>query len=160
MAVDYFLKIDGIPGESLDHKHQNEIDLESFTWGETQQGAHAAGGGGGAGKVAMQDFTFTMRVNRASPKLLLACATGQHIKEATLTARKAGTEQQDYLKVKFSDLLVSSFQMGGNRGDVIPVDQISLNFSKIAYDYKAQKPDGTLDAAIAATYDLKLMKAS
>src|SRR5712691_6522879 len=159
-AVDFFLKIDGIKGESQDHKHKEEIDLESFSWGETQQGAHAAGGGGGAGKVAMQDFHFVMKVNKASPKLLLACAQGTHIKEALLTARKAGKDQQEYLKVKFSDLLVASFQTGGSSGDVIPVDQISLNFAKIEYEYHPQKADGTLEAAVTAMYDLKQMKGS
>ena len=91
MAVDYFLKIKGIEGESFDAKHKNEIDVLSWSWGETQSGSHAAGGGGGAGKVSMQDFSFVMKVNKASPKLLLACANGEHIPEATLVCRKAGS---------------------------------------------------------------------
>jgi type VI secretion system secreted protein Hcp len=160
MAIaDYFLKLDGIEGEAQDSKHKNEIDLESWSWGETQTGTHVAGGGGGAGKVAMQDFHFVMRVNKASPKLLLACATGQHIKEATLTCRKAGKEQQEFLKVKFTDLLVSSYQTGGSaNGDVVPLDQISLNFAKIEIEYKEQKADGTLGGAVKAGYDLKANK--
>src|SRR5450759_933279 len=89
MAVDYFLKIDGIKGESHDSKHKDEIDLVSWSWGETQTGSHAAGGGGGSGKVSMQDFHFVMHANLASPKLLLACANGEHIKEASLVCRKA-----------------------------------------------------------------------
>lgn len=157
-AVDYFLKLQGIDGESTDSKHKAEIDIESWSWGATQSGAHGFGGGGGAGKVQMQDFHFTMRVNKASPKLMLACATGEHIKEAILTCRKAGKEQQEYLKIKFSDLLVSSYQTGGSAGDVIPMDQISLNFSKIELEYKEQKPDGTLGGATKAGYDLKLNK--
>src|SRR5688572_18436432 len=97
-AADYFLKIDGIEGESQDAKHKAEIDLESWSWGETQSGSHATGGGGGAGKVSMQDFHFVMRVNKASPKLLLACASGQHIPSAILTCRKAGGDQQEFVK--------------------------------------------------------------
>ena len=160
MAIaDYFLKLDGIEGEAQDSKHKSEIDLESWSWGETQTGTHVAGGGGGAGKVAMQDFHFVMRVNKASPKLLLACATGQHIKEGTLTCRKAGKEQQEFLKVKFTDLLVSSYQTGGSaNGDVVPLDQISLNFAKIEMSYKPQKPDGTLGAATLAGWDVKANK--
>lgn len=157
-AVDYFLKLQGIEGESTDSKHKAEIDIESWSWGATQGGAHGFGGGGGAGKVQMQDFHFTMRVNKASPKLMLACATGEHIKEAILTCRKAGKEQQEYLKIKFSDLLVSSYQTGGSAGDVIPMDQISLNFSKIELEYKEQKADGSLGGATKAGYDLKLNK--
>jgi type VI secretion system secreted protein Hcp len=155
MAVDYFLKIAGIEGESPDSKHKNEIQLESWSWGETQQGGHAAGGGGGAGKVAMQDFHFVMKVNKATPKLMLACANGEHIKEAILSVRKAGKEQQDYLKITLNDLLVSSYQTGGSHGDVVPSDQISLNFSKIQFEYKEQKPDGTLGSAVKSGYDVK-----
>src|ERR1041385_97283 len=154
-AVDYYLKIDGIPGESTDSKHKNEIDIESWSWGETNDGTSAYGGGGGAGKVSMQDFSFTMRVNKASPKLFLACATGDHIKEALLTCRKAGKEQQEYLKIKFSELLVSSYQTGGSNGDVVPVDQITFNFSKIEFNYAPQKSDGKLDSPVVHHYSTK-----
>src|SRR6266496_2863660 len=112
-AVDFFLKFDGIKGESTDAKHKDEIDVESWSWGETHASA-GAGGGGGAGKVAMQDFHFTMRQNTASVGLMRVCATGEHIKSATLTGRKAGKGQQEYLTFKFSDVLVSSFQTGGS----------------------------------------------
>jgi type VI secretion system secreted protein Hcp len=156
--VDYFLKLKDIEGESTDAKHKNEIDIESWSWGESNSGSSAYGGGGGAGKVAMNDFSFTMRVNKASPKLLLACASGQHIKEGLLTCRKAGKEQQEYLKIKFSDLLVSSFQTGGSAGDVVPVDQISLNFAKIEYEYYPQKEDGTLGSKVPVHWDLKQNK--
>jgi type VI secretion system secreted protein Hcp len=160
MAVDYFLKIKGIEGESHDSKHKNEIDVLSFSWGETQTGTHAGGGGGGAGKVSMQDFHFVMKTNKASPKLLLACANGEHIGEALLTCRKAGKDQQEFMKIKFYDLLVSSYQTGGSStGDEIPMDQISLNYAKIEYEYREQQPDGTLGGPIKAGYDLKQMKA-
>ena len=106
----------------------------------------------------MQDFHFVMKVNKASPKLMLACATGEHISKATLTCRKAGKEQQEYLKINFTELLVSSFQTGGSAGDVVPTDQISVNFSKIEVEYKPQKADGSLDAPVKAGYDLKLNK--
>jgi type VI secretion system secreted protein Hcp len=158
-AVDYFLKLDGIEGESQDHKHKNEIELESWSWGQTNSGTMASGGGGGAGKVSMQDFHFVMKVNKASPKLILACAGGDHIKMATLVCRKAGKDQQEYLTVKMSDLLVSSYQTGGSgHSDVVPVDQISLNFAKIEFDYKEQKADGTLGPSVKAGWDLKQNK--
>jgi type VI secretion system secreted protein Hcp len=157
-AVDYYLKVDSIPGESTDDKHKSEIDVESWSWGATQSGKASFGGGGGAGKVSMQDFHFVMRVNKASPKLMLACATGEHIKQAILTCRKAGGEQQEYMKVTMSDILVSSYQTGGSAGDTIPVDQIALNFAKLEFEYKPQKADGTLDAPVKTGYDLKLNK--
>ena len=154
--VDYFLKIDGIDGESSDSKHPAEIQVSSWSFGESQGGSHSAGGGGGAGKVVMQDFHFTMHTNKATAKLFLACANGEHIKSAKLTCRKAGKEQQEYLTWTFSDLLVSSYQTGGSdAGGVLPVDSISLNFTKVEIGYKPQKADGTLDAENKSGYDLK-----
>src|SRR6185437_6277340 len=99
-VVDYFLKIDSVEGESGDHAHKGEIQLESWSFGETNAGNMAEGGGGGSGKVQMNDFHFVMKVNKASAKLFLACATGEHFKNAVLTCRKAGKTQQEFLKWK------------------------------------------------------------
>ncbi len=154
MAVDYFLKIDGIDGESQDKTHKNEIQLDNFSFGATQAGTFSMGGGGGAGRVQFQDFHFIMNVNKASPKLFLACSNGEHIKKAVLTCRKAGKEQQEYLKYTFSDLLVSSFSTSS--GGDMPAEQISINFSKMEMEYKEQKADGTLGGAIKAHYDQKV----
>ncbi len=157
-AVDYFLKIDGIEGESQDSKHKGDIDVLSWSWGESNAGSHAGGGGGGAGKVSMQDFHFVMTVNKAAPKLLLACATGEHIKKATLVCRKAGKEQQEFLKYTFTDMMVSSYQTGGSQGAVMATEQISMNYAKMEIEYKEQKADGSLGGAIKAGYDLKANK--
>ncbi len=157
--VDYFLKIDGVDGESADDKHKGEIDVLSWSWGASQAGTMQYGGGGGAGKVQMQDFSFTMRMNKATPKLVLHCASGEHIKTAVMVARKAGKQQQEYLKLTFTDILVSSYQTGGTGdGDVVPIDSISLNFSKIEFEYKEQKADGTLGGPIKTHWDLKANK--
>jgi type VI secretion system secreted protein Hcp len=159
VASDYLLKIDGIKGESSDSKHKDEIEIESFSWGATQPGSFATAGGGGAGKVSFQDVHFTTRVNAASPNLMVACATGQHIKVATLTVRKAGKDQQEYYIIKLSDNLVSSYQSGGSEGsNALPVDQFSINFAKIEFEYKTQKPDGSLGAPVKGGWDLKANK--
>ena len=158
-AVDYFLKLDGIKGESADAKHKDEIDVESWSWGETLVTSGSPGGGGGAGRVQMQDFHFVMRLNRASPSLMKACATGQHIKTATLTARKAGQGQQEYLTVKLSDVLVSSYQTGGSeQSGAVPIDAVSLNFAKIEVEYRPQNPNGSLGTAVSFRFDLKANK--
>jgi type VI secretion system secreted protein Hcp len=158
-AVDYFLKIEGIDGESADEKHKGEIDLDSWSWGESQGGTMSAGGGGGAGKVQMQDFHFTMKVNKASPKLIGACATGEHIKKSVLTCRKAGKEQQEFLKITFTDLLISDYRIGGaSSGSTLPNDQIAFNYAKIEVEYREQKADGTLGGPIKFGYDLKANK--
>lgn len=158
--VDYFLKIDGVPGESQDKTHKDEIEVETFSWGEQNLGMASKGGGMGAGKVNFHDFNFAMRLNKASPVLFSKCATGEHIKSAVLTCRKAGKEQQEYLKVTFSDLLVSNYQTGGSGGDIVPMDAIALNFTKVEIEYKEQKKDGTLGGAIKKSYDIKEQKAA
>jgi type VI secretion system secreted protein Hcp len=160
MAVDYFLKLDGIEGESTDNKHAKEIDVEAWSWGESQTGSSVpGGGGGGAGKVSMQDFSFVMKFNKASPKLMLACATGKHIKSARLAVRRAGQGQQDYLTFTFLDVLVSSYQTGGAEASgLTPVDQVSLRYAKVEVEYKTQKPDGSLIVAAQFKYDLKANK--
>jgi type VI secretion system secreted protein Hcp len=158
VAVDYFLKIDGVPGESADAKHQGEIEVESFSWGETNTGGGPAGSGGGAGKVQMQDLVVTMQVSKASPKLMIACATGKHHKDAVLTVRKAGKSQQEYLVFKFKDVIVTSFQTGGSVASDILVDQASMRYSTIQMEYRPQKADGSLDSPVRAGWDLKKNK--
>ena len=157
--VDYFLKVKGIDGESGDAAHKDHIELESWSWGATNSGTMAHGGGGGAGKVAMQDFHFVMKHNKASPKLMLACATGEHIGDAVLTCRKAGKTPQTFLKVSFNDILISSYQTGGSgSSDILPVDQVSLNFSKIKMESFVQDEKGQVKAGPKGTYNLKTNK--
>jgi type VI secretion system secreted protein Hcp len=124
--------------------------------GESQSGSHAAGG---AGKVGMQDFRAVMEINKIWPQLMLACANGEHLKKGVLTCRKDGKDQQEYLKVIVSDLLVASYQTGSNsHSGIVPTDQLSLNFGKIEFEYREQKPDGTLGTPVKAGYDLKSNK--
>lgn len=158
-VVDYFLKIDGISGESKDDKHKGEIDVLSFSWSETQNATFAYGGGGGAGKVQLQDFHFTMNVDRAAPKLMQACADGMHLPKAVLTCRKAGKVQQEFLKYTFTDLLVSGFNISSANGDLLPSAQVSINFSKVEFEYREQKADGTLDGRIKNGWDAKANQA-
>jgi type VI secretion system secreted protein Hcp len=152
MPVDYFLKIDGISGDSTDKQHKNEIQLDAFTWGETNRPS-SGGGGGGAGKVQIQDFSFTTRFNKASPQLFLACAKGQHLKLATFTARRTAKDQQEFLVIKLTDVVVTSYQTGGT-DDTLPMDQISLAFSKIEMEFRPQNSDGTPDAPVRAGWDV------
>jgi type VI secretion system secreted protein Hcp len=142
MAFDMFLKLTGIKGESKDAAHKDEIHIESFSWGATQSGAFGAGGGGGAGKVNMNDASFSKHVDKASPELFLHCANGKHIPEGLLTIRKAGEKPVEYLKLKFTDLLVSSIQhAGGSHGDQL-MENLSLNFAEVRLEYQEQGEDG------------------
>jgi type VI secretion system secreted protein Hcp len=155
-AVEYFLKIDAIDGESRDNKHQGEIDVESWSWGETQAGTFSFGGGAGGGKVQMQDFHFAMHMSKASPKLFLACASGQHIKFATLLGVKGGEASFNFMKWHLSDVLISSYQTGGAASDSLPVDQISMAFAKIEFTYYIQDETGRLLEPVFAGWDLQL----
>ena len=156
MSVDCFLKIDGIPGESTDPKHKDEIMVLSWSWSETQ--AMAAAPAGGTGKVSMQDFHFSKAVDTASPKLMLACASGQHIKDAVLSCRNAGGSQ-DFLIITLTQVAISSYQISDGAA-VGPTDQFALHFAKIQFDYVQQKPDGTMGASTEAGWDLQNNKAA
>src|SRR5579872_497790 len=154
MAVDYFLLLDGVQGESTDDKHKNEIDIESFSWGATNSGSAGSGTGSGTGKVAQSDFHFVKKHDKSSPPLFIGCCTGQHFKKATLTVRKAGGGQQEYLTYKFEGVLISSYQTTGSGGEnVIPKDNFSFNFSSLEHSYKTQNADGTLGAESKQKYD-------
>jgi type VI secretion system secreted protein Hcp len=163
--VDYFLKIDGIDGESQDSKHSKEIDVSSFSWGMAQQGTSATGGGGGAGKVKFNDFQILKSIDAATPKLMDACSTGKHIASALLTCRKAGGSQIDFYTIKFTDVLISgvthqppaTVDNSANANNLLPDEQVTINFASYEISYKAQQKDGTAGGAIVHKFNLKTM---
>ena len=157
MASDIFAKIGDIKGESLDDKHKDEIEVLSFSWGVTSSGGISTGGGAGAGKATFQDLSIVHQIDKASPLLLKACATGTHIKDAIITHRKAGKGQQEYLIVKLNDVIITGVTHGGASGQPFS-ESVSLAFAKVDLEYKPQKPDGSLDAGTHFTYDLKANK--
>jgi type VI secretion system secreted protein Hcp len=153
MAVaDFFLKVDGVTGESQDAKHKDEIEVLGWSWSEQQPNITATGA---AGKVSMADFHFSMSVNTASVRMALMCATGQNVKSAVLTCRKAGKEPQEYLIITLSNVMVSSFQSGASASsNVVPVDQFTLSYDKIEWQYRRQLPDGTLGPPVKVGFNL------
>ena len=157
MASDIFAKIGDIKGESLDDKHKDEIEVLSFSWGVTTTGIISSGAGGGSGKATFQDLSIVHNVDKASPLLLKACATGTHIKDAIITHRKAGKGQQEYLIVKLNDVIITGVTHGGASGQPFS-ESVSLAFAKVDLEYKPQKADGSLDAGIHFKYDLKTNK--
>jgi type VI secretion system secreted protein Hcp len=158
--VDIFIKLDGIEGEAQDDKHKNEIEVQSFSFGLSNSGSFAVAGGGGSKHANLQDVHFTKLLDKSSPKLFEASATGHHIKKGEITFRKAGQKegQLEYFKVTLTDLLVSSYQLSDHAGATLPNEQVSLNYAKIEFDYKEQKADGSLGGSVKAGYDLKLAK--
>lgn len=158
MASDLFFKIGDIKGESQDDKHKDEIEVLSWSWGMVQPGSMASGGGGGMGKVSFNDLSFTHYVDKATPNLMKACATGDHIKEATLTVRKAGKTPQEFMLIKIKDVIITHVAPSGSAGDGGMMESISLQFGNVDLEYKPQKADGSLDAGLHFKYDLKLSK--
>jgi type VI secretion system secreted protein Hcp len=156
MAADIFAKIGDIKGESLDDKHKDEIEVLSFSWGVANT-ANIGGGGAGAGKATFHDLSFTHAIDKASPQLLTACAKGVHLKEATITHRKAGKGQQEYLIIKMNDIIVTSVSLGESSGGTTS-ENVSLAFSKVDLEYKPQKADGSLEAGIHFKFDIKANK--
>jgi type VI secretion system secreted protein Hcp len=155
MASDIFAKIGDIKGESLDSKHKDEVEVLSWSWGVQQSGTMAYGGGGGEGKASFNDFNFTHHVDKASPVLMKACATGEHIKEATITVRKAGKGQQEFLIIKMNDILITSVNPSGSGDGAATAESVAMQASKVDLEYKPQKADGSLDAGIHFKYDIK-----
>jgi type VI secretion system secreted protein Hcp len=157
MAADTFAKIGDIQGESSDARHKGEIDVLSWSWGVSQNATIAGpgSGGAGAGKPTFQDLQFTHVVDKATPNLLKACATGQHIPDATITIRKAGAGQQEFLTIKMSDVIVAGVHPSAPAGASALSETVALQFAKVDFEYKPQKPDGSLDAGIHFIYDIR-----
>jgi type VI secretion system secreted protein Hcp len=155
MAFDAFFKYAGIKGESQDAKHPGEIQLDSFSFGVSNAGSFAVGGGGGSGKANFNSFNLTKKVDASSPSLFLACCTGQHSPTAVVSIRKAGGTQEDYLIYTFTDTMIDSYQVGGSSGGSdLPMEQVSFGYGKIEVEYKTQDKTGKLGQPVKAGYDL------
>jgi type VI secretion system secreted protein Hcp len=157
-ASDFYLKIDGIDGESTSDQHAGEIEILSFSWGVSNSGSMSSGSGGGAGKASFQDISFVRRLDKASPKLMLACATGQHIPSAILVCRKSGGDgrSEAYYKITLNDILVSSVSTSGNSGGDLPTESFSLNFAKIEWEYVPLSVDGVPEEPVRAGFNVLL----
>jgi type VI secretion system Hcp family effector len=130
-----FLMISGIPGSSIDALHDSEIEIEEFSWSETQSGSVQAGAG--VGQVEMEDFQFIFEMDpKASPGFFLACAEGRVLEKVVLTVRSNGELPEEFMKVTFSSVLISSFQTLGNtyQGQH-PMDAITIEYSRIQFEY-------------------------
>lgn len=148
MAVDMFLKIDGVKGESKDAKHAGETQILAWSWGMSNSGTAHMGAGAGAGKVNVQDLSFTKYVDVGTPDLMLAACSGKHFKAATLVVRKAGDKPLEYMTIKMEDVMVTAVSTGGSGGEDRLTENVTLNFANIKVDYKAQKADGSGEAAV------------
>ena len=153
MAVDYFLKLDGIQGESADSAHKDEIQIMSWSWGATQVSSVSGTGGSGAGKADLSDFSIMAHFDRSTPKFFKSICAGQHIKTGTMSAIKSGADGKPYLKVDFKELFVSSLQISGS--SEVPTVSLSFSYNEIKIDYSSQSETGQLTSTGAVTYNTK-----
>jgi type VI secretion system secreted protein Hcp len=161
MSGDIFLKLNGVEGESKDSKHQGEIQLETVSWGSSNAASFNYGGGGGTGKVTMQDIHFTKVIDKASTKLFYHCCAGKHFPDAILTFRKAGGDQEEYFQVKLKDLMISNITWSDHAGGgTLAQEQGSLAFTEIEFIYKQQGQDGKLQGQTQAKWNVKENKGS
>lgn len=158
MAVDIFMKLDKIEGESLDSKHAKEIDVLAWSWGLSQSGTSHMGGGGGAGKVSVQDLSFTKYVDKSSTALILAACKGAHIDSATLTVRKAGNSPLEYIKITLNQVMVTSVSTGGSGGEDRLTENVVLNFAKFKVEYTEQDAKGAGGKTSTAAWDIAANK--
>jgi type VI secretion system secreted protein Hcp len=154
MAVDMFIKIGDLKGESQDQKHKDAIDVLSWTWGVSNTGSAHVGGGAGTGKASVQDLSFTKWMDKASTPLLLACCNGKHFHEASLVVRKAGEKPVEYCKIKMEHVLISSVSTGGSGHDERLTEHVTLNFGKVSVDYTPQNDKGASGTPIPMSWDI------
>jgi type VI secretion system secreted protein Hcp len=148
MAVDYYLELDGIDGESQDKDHKDKINIESWSWGMSQSGTTHLGTGSGAGKVNVQDLSLTKIIDKSSTVIMKHCTTGKHISSGKLHCYKAsGDSRVKYLELEMKNILVSSYQSGGSGGDQ-QMESFSLNFGEYKMTYTQQMADGSAGPAV------------
>jgi type VI secretion system secreted protein Hcp len=157
MALNTFIKIDSIKGESQDDKHKGEIDVLSWNWGLERPAATPSGGGGAAGKVSVHDLSITKRTDLSTTQLMLACANGGHIKEALLTVRKPDRNQLEFVRIRMNDVTVRAVSTADSGADSI-TENVALNFAKVEVDYVPQRPDGSAGTTVQFKWDFQVNK--
>ena len=154
MAMDMFIKIGALKGESVDHQHKEKIDVLAWSWGMSNSGTTHVGGGGGAGKVHVQDLSFTKYIDKSTPDLMLSACNGKHFDDATLVVRKAGEKPLEYLVITMTEVLITSVSTGGSGGEDRLTENVTLNFAKVKVDYKEQLKSGGAGASPTMTWNI------
>ena len=153
MAV--FLKLDGIEGESTDARHAKEIDVAAWSLGVTNSGSTHSGGGGGAGRATFTDLAVTKLLDKASPALMLAVATGRHVRSGRLTVSSVGGPRPlEYLVVDLEDVRVTSCLLADAADPERPTENVALAYGKIHVAYTQQSPTGGPGPVSELTWDL------
>ena len=153
MAVDYFLDIDGIPGESQDDKFKDKIQVLSWSWGASNTSSVGGTGGSGQGKVDISDFSMMLHFDKSTPKFFKSICKGDHVVKGTMSCVKAGANGQPYLKVNFSEIFITSLQMSAS--SETPAVSLSFTYNEIGIDYSIQDEKGNLKSTGEVKYSTK-----
>jgi len=155
MAMDMFIKFTpDVKGESKDKSHGKEIDVLAWSWGMSNSGSAQVGGGAGAGKVNVQDLSFTKYIDSATSPLMLAACNGTHYDECLLTVRKAGETPVEYVKIKLTEVIVTSISTGGSGGEDRLTENVTLNFAQVNFDYTPQDDKGKAGTVVTMGWDI------
>ena len=146
MAMDMFIKIGSLKGESRDKTHKEEIDVLAWSWGMSNSGSAHVGDGAGSGKVSVQDLSITKYIDKTTPDLMLAACNGKHFDKAVLVVRKAGETPLEYLTITMEEVLITNVSTGGSGGEDRLTENVTINFAKVNVDYKEQSATGGVGA--------------
>ncbi|MCB1867695.1 MAG: type VI secretion system tube protein Hcp [Gammaproteobacteria bacterium] len=151
MAVDMFMKIEGVDGESTDDKHQKWIELLSFSHSVSQptSGVSASGGRTG-GRADFDDFRGVKTIDNSTPDLNIKCAKGEHIPKVEVECCLATGDKHTFMKYTLEDCIVTSVRPGGSSaGETKPTEELTLAYGKIKWEYTSidhkGKPGGKTD---------------
>jgi len=158
------LKLEGgdvkFAGESKHVKHKDQIQLLAWSWGLSQSGSFGNGSGGGAGKANVQDISFTKYVDKSTTSFIKALVTGAHMDTVTLAVSKAGGKQEDYLTIKLTSAMITSYSTGGSGGEDMLTENISISFAKFDIEYFAQNDKGAVASAGTVGYSVEEVNAT
>jgi type VI secretion system secreted protein Hcp len=154
MAVDMFIKIGDVKGESKDSVHKEEIDVLAWSWGMSNSGSAQFGTGAGAGKANVQDLSFTKYIDKSSMNLMQACCKGTHFPEVKLTVRKAGDKPLEYLTLTLTEAIITGVSTGGSGGEDRLTENVTINFAEFVTEYKEQLKEGGAGASSFAKYKM------
>lgn len=153
MAIDTHIKFDGVDGEATHKDHKGEIEVLSWGW-DVSNASHTAGGGSGKGKGQPGPLVFEHFYDKSSPVLAKRCADGKHFATVTITGRKSGEGQKDFLKVTMKEVLITSVSPQGSQDGGIS-ERVTMTYGDIEFAYKAQDDKGTMGGEVKFGWNTK-----
>ena len=150
--MDHYIKFDGVDGESVSKDHKGEIEVLSWSWGLSSAAPRVSGKGGGAARATPEQFTFTHLYDKASPVLASLAAAGRHVKQAFLTARRAGEGQKDFLKVTLADVLITGVHQEANAEGIN--ETVTASAARITFEYRETTAKGSLGSSVTFDWDI------